>query len=701
MQEGEMLMTTRLFFTKGQSRVLAVMLSLAMIFGSSLSAVAALPPSLKTVPTPEPVNLGLYLNNTGVLNAQGFPIPTQAAKDAAIALGKALFWDMQVGSDGQACASCHFQAGADNRFRNQINPGLNAGDVTFQVAGPNLRVFAADFPFTQPVLPDEPVDPVDNPLVRSINDVMSSMGVFFTAFVDIIIGANAGPGFPDLGTFTPDPVFHVNAKNTRRVEPRNTPTTINAVFNFSNFWDGRARNIFNGVNPFGELDPDARIFVNDAGPGLTPEIARIPDASLASQAVGPPLSDFEMSFAGRTFPDLGNKMLQAALQPLAGQPVAADDSVFGLPNAVGVNLVDPVDGLLSGAANPITPGENLYVTLIKQAFQPRYWDSAATVILPVAGGTQVFTQMEANFSLFWGLAVQLYEATLRSDDTKFDQFLEGTATLTSVETRGMNIFFSGGSRCAECHFGPEFTDHSVAVIRGGVPATPPFFLPDNAIEVGDAEVTPLNPTNQALFDQGIYNIAVRPTAEDIGRGGNAPSGFPLAFSRLALLKAAGTLPAAIANFVPNLPPGAVTRTAVDGAFKVPGLRNVDLTGPYMHNGGMSTLMQVVEFYTRGGNFRAENADNLDQELKDTIGKLQNDLGKKRALVAFLRTLTDNRVKIQSAPFDHPTLFVPRGNGKKSPAGVITENVILLPATGRNGDAANPLRPFLGLNPQRP
>ena len=43
----------------------------------------------------------------------------------ARALGKALFWDMQVGSDGiQACASCHFRAGADPRSRNQLSPGL-------------------------------------------------------------------------------------------------------------------------------------------------------------------------------------------------------------------------------------------------------------------------------------------------------------------------------------------------------------------------------------------------------------------------------------------------------------------------------------------------------------------------------------------------------------------------------------------------
>jgi cytochrome c peroxidase len=40
-----------------------------------------------------------------------------------VKLGKALFWDMQTGSDGRtACASCHYNAGADNRSRNQINP---------------------------------------------------------------------------------------------------------------------------------------------------------------------------------------------------------------------------------------------------------------------------------------------------------------------------------------------------------------------------------------------------------------------------------------------------------------------------------------------------------------------------------------------------------------------------------------------------
>jgi len=38
---------------------------------------------------------------------------------------------------------------------------------------------------------------------------------------------------------------------TRKVEPRNTPTSINAAYTDRNFWDGRANNIFNGNDPFG------------------------------------------------------------------------------------------------------------------------------------------------------------------------------------------------------------------------------------------------------------------------------------------------------------------------------------------------------------------------------------------------------------------------------------------------------------------
>src|SRR5262249_47061693 len=79
--------------------------------------------------------------------------PFIANKTALLQLGKALFWDTQVGSDGQACASCHFSAGADNRVKNAVSPGLKVQptpDHTFQVpfaqGGPNGTVTQSDFP---------------------------------------------------------------------------------------------------------------------------------------------------------------------------------------------------------------------------------------------------------------------------------------------------------------------------------------------------------------------------------------------------------------------------------------------------------------------------------------------------------------------------------------------------------------------------
>src|ERR687888_804764 len=125
--------------------------------------------SLKTVPVPEPANLADFVAN----------------KTTAIRLGKALFWDMQAGSDGiQACASCHFHAGADNRRKNQLSPGLLAGDTTFQVGGPNYTLRARDFPFTRHA--DE--NAAGSPIVSDANDVASSQGVFNTTFIDVTAG---------------------------------------------------------------------------------------------------------------------------------------------------------------------------------------------------------------------------------------------------------------------------------------------------------------------------------------------------------------------------------------------------------------------------------------------------------------------------------------------------------------------------------
>jgi cytochrome c peroxidase len=232
------------------------------------SDLSNLPGDLRAIAVPGPVYLGDFVRNPAM----------------ALALGKALFWDMQVGSDGmQACASCHFRAGADPRSRNQVNPGLKQmpqPDLGYTAGGgPNQQLTTSDFPLSRLAVPGMrgALDPATDS-----NDVVSSQGIHHPA--DAV-----------------DPLgFQVSGVNTRRVEPRNTPTVINAVFNHRQFWDGRAEDVFNGVNHLGDRDPDAKVFRAD-DPAQPVEVrVALTGSSLASQAVAPIVSDIEMARPGRT-----------------------------------------------------------------------------------------------------------------------------------------------------------------------------------------------------------------------------------------------------------------------------------------------------------------------------------------------------------------------------------------------------------------
>jgi cytochrome c peroxidase len=623
---------------------------------------------LNQVAVPEPPNLFQFVKN----------------KQAAIKLGKAFFWEMQTGSDNvQACGSCHFSAGADSRRKNTSNPGTRGNDLTFQVRGPNDVLQPSDFPFHQRDLPDFK----NSTVIRDSNDVVGSQGVKLADFMAI----NAATGEETVSQVA-DQLFHTGnkaklpnvpnpspANNTRRVTARNTPSNINAVFNFHNFWDGRAHFIFNGVNPFGPLDTSARIRVNTgtaAVPALQLQQIAIETASLASQATGPPLDDTEMSAGGRTFPELGRKLMK--LRPLGKQFVHPNDSVLG-PFS---RAVLQADGRLVGS-----PGLNdatTYEAMIKSAFVDNLWNSTAldinvkTRANPVAG--DLFNQMEANFSLFWGLAIQLYEATLVSDQTPFDRFLGGdSAQFLAIPgaADGMNLFFGVG-KCDLCHGGTELTTASVAAAK---------FVTNNSNLLIDQ--MPVASGLNTIYDTGFNDTSVRKITDDIGRGGNSPFSnpltslpIPLSYCAQAEIQVAGNLPFPSVVLPPQIPP--TIPISNDAAFKVPGLRNVELTAPYFHDGSVMTLEDVVDFYTRGGNFPAANANHLDFNIAE-IGALQNNPVRAAALVAFMKSLTDPRVKAESAPFDHPELFVPNGDPNVTDPEVLTR----IPARGADGTAALP------------
>lgn len=990
-----------------------------------------IPPDGTIIAVPAVNDAGLLVDIDGVVITElEAPVnENNFIKDrgAAELLGKSLFWDMQIGSDGvQSCGSCHFHAGVDNRTRNQLNPGHLGGDLTLQVRGPNEDVVAEDFPFHKLVDPDIPGEPLLNPgnVIRDSNDIMSSMGVSqFKEFVDIppIGNASFGPPsaiggiralLPDIGNIVPDPIPVM--EGLRRIEPRHTPTFHAAAFNFDNFWDGRARFIYNGGSVFGQTDPFHHIFVSNLGqlkPMTHPEESDIPlnlwtggeapvrikFSSLASQAMGPPLSEFEMSFFGRNWGKIGKKMLQRRVVPLANQLVAVDDSVLGpWSNQGGSQCIANLQPTAPGSPGLCTT----YPNMIKNAFEDVLWsnlskhlrivpdltDGFDSVRFDIFNGrpntfdTNQITQMEANFSLFFGLGVQAYEQLTIPDDTAFDRFMDvnpragfgvaqpgeqGTlppdkvsefvGPLTMVtgfgedELFGFDIFagsnltaalppgsarnpdgfgsnpFLRTARCMLCHFGPEQSDHTILINHGIIlsgteleltaptvaePTGPfaivtglvlaeeleepaqdgvevenrnfviqePLSVPNYPAELDDFSARIGLPTAIAFQDNGIYNVGLRPTDEDIGRGGDDPFGWPIALASLALKNLAGPgfepcdtpgdtctgdmpnfdpdlgfggglfeetgegalypgttytlqsinpglgvepaeplMPVYMAEWLNNLPafelhpqidemafaPNTISdppiaefgenmfgsdfncifvgdpndpedlatnfwgdrcpniqsavpnnfepplsgtfpfanRVARNGAFKVPHLRNVELTGPYFHTGSYLTLRQVVDFYIRGGDFPITNFEDRDPNLVDvrvqsfgfgatsdlvpinvdgvpdsfSIFDAMPDTDHPvtpepatstpeealDAIVKYLLSLTDDRVKFERAPFDHPEIFVPvDGTAPENTGGraamAADPTFRQVPASGEGG-IATPVPNFLDIS----
>jgi hypothetical protein len=118
---------------------------------------------------------------------------------------------------------------------------------------------------------------------------------------------------------------------------------------------------------------------------------------------------------------------------------------------------------------------------------------------------------------------------------------------------------------------------------------------------------------------------------------------------------------------------------------------VELTAPYFHNGGKLTLDQVVEFYNRGGDFHEQNIADLDADIQN----LNLNAQEKADLVAFLKALTDDRVRYEQEPFDHPQLFIPNGHPGDTtsvePAGngAAKDTFLEIPAVGKKGSQGLP------------
>jgi cytochrome c peroxidase len=182
--------------------------------------------------------------------------------------------------------------------------------------------------------------------------------------------------------------------------------------------------------------------------------------------------------------------------------------------------------------------------------------------------TEAFGAKPSTTTLAQALAS--FQRSLVSGNTRFDQYLYGNRedALTEVEKTGFDVFVNQGS-CIACH------------------------------DVFHKSVNPLGGSIALFTDNRFHNLGVgysNGRMSDTGRY-------------------------------------EVTRDPDDwGAFKTPNLRNVALTAPYMHDGSIKTLEEVVEFYDRGCT--------PNPNLTAGIRPLYLTRVQKQALVAFLQSLTD-------------------------------------------------------------
>lgn len=191
-----------------------------------------------------------------------------------------------------------------------------------------------------------------------------------------------------------------------------------------------------------------------------------------------------------------------------------------------------------------------------------------------------------------GAALAAYERSLLAGDSAFDRWRDGRdAAALSADARRGYALFTGRAGCVACHHIGErnalFTDQ--ALHNTGVGATPP--LP-----------TAGGPAQAEIMPGMTVTVVLRP-------GASASPGTPGDLGRM----------------------GITDRPADLYAFKTPALRNVALTAPYMHDGSLRTLADVLRFYNGGGGAN----DNLDPLIKP-LGLAERDL---HDVVAFLEALT--------------------------------------------------------------
>ena len=196
-----------------------------------------------------------------------------------------------------------------------------------------------------------------------------------------------------------------------------------------------------------------------------------------------------------------------------------------------------------------------------------------------------------------GMAIASYERTLNSANSPFDRWYYGKdkKALDEKAQRGFQLFNSKGN-CSSCH-----------TIK----------------------------SDYALFtDNGNHNTGIG-YAEAMGKADKTQR---VQVAPGVYVDVATALTTTVSETKPNdLGRYEITQNPQDRwQYKTPSLRNISLTAPYMHNGSLQSLQQVVEFYNRGG-IANENLDPLIKPLNLTSQEMDD-------LTAFLNSLTGDNVQ---------------------------------------------------------
>ncbi|MEH6524727.1 MAG: cytochrome c peroxidase [Sneathiella sp.] len=252
--------------------------------------------------------------------------------------------------------------------------------------------------------------------------------------------------------------------------------------------------------------------------------------------------------------------------------------------------------------------DNLWAQSIRPILTPAEMDSSAEHLKKVivkdpvlsCGFAKTFNTAamktdSEKLLVLTGKALAAYQETLITEPSSFDHFVtalqqndrKGMAAYPLAAQRGLKIFIGEG-RCNLCHFGPLFTNGEFADI--GIPHF-----------IGKGKV-----------DKGRFGGIVKLNNSPYNLLGSYSDGSELDAIRTQHIKSQ------FRNF---------------GEFKVPSLRNVADTSPYMHNGSLATLEDVVDHYSE------LNEDRLHSEGEKILRPLNLSVLEKEDLVSFLQTLS--------------------------------------------------------------